>query len=441
MKKYFQIRLVFLFLIFAFSVNLSFALTLKEAVENAFQNDSQVLLQRQKVVAAAETYSSAVAAAFPKLDATLSSLYKKDAAVGAPLFGGEPYNLYTAQLSLIQPLYRGGAIWAAYRFTQLNQKAEELRLEELKRSIAANTITAYLNTLQSKRQLDALTEVEKINRESVLLTEKRQRIGRSQTLDLLQSKTVLALLAPKISQAKSNLLTSTSNLAKLVNALDDAHLTLDNEIAEYPIKKEMFVHKLEELPQIERMKVGIDQSEYQSDIDLSKHYPQLSLLANIGRNTNRKADLIDDHYTMWNIGLQLQIPIFSGLSSFADRKVSAAKKEEASLGLEEATRVAKLNAIVSTQELDNARAIYISSIDAFDLAKKSLEEAKKNYRYSTIDYAQYLSIQQNFLDARIALDQAKVAIWLVLNKHMSAMGHTSGDFINIYELALKGDVK
>ncbi len=419
------------------------AITLKEAVDKSYANDNQILIQKQKLIEANESYSSAIAAAFPKVDGTLSASYKKDsvALTGSAPFGGDAYNFYSAQLSLLQPLYRGGAIWAAYKYTDLNQSVEELKLEELKRSVGSNTISSYLNTLQAKRKLDALLEVEKIDKESLSLTEKRQRIGRSQTLDLLQSKTVLALLSPKISQAKSDLLTLTSNLAKTVNALDQPSINLDNEIAEFPIEQSIQITKSAELPSIERLKVVNNQASYQSDIDLAKYYPQLNLLGNIGRNTYRKADLVDSHYTAWSVGLQLQIPIFSGLSSFSDRKLSAAKMAEATLNLNDAIQSEQLNSIVSLQEFENAKTIYQSTKVAYDLAKESLEEAKKNYRYSTIDYAQYLSIQQNFLDALIALDQAKVSIWIMLNKHMIALGKSCEDFINIYSTSLKGETK
>lgn len=424
------------------------AMTLKQAVDRALEQDASVQTEEQKVIQAEKTYSSAISGIFPTITGNVTANYRKDS-VGASgvgvAFGGTPYNQYIGQLVLNQPIYHGGAIWAGLQNASLARDVEHYRLDEISRVAAAKTFEAYLQTLLAKRKLDSYREIERIEIDSLNLTQKRLRTGRSQKLDLLQSKTVIALLMPKIAQAERDMKLTTATLARLIHFLDKDKITLENEIFDVPtLKADTKVGSVEkeyELknpdsnihPQLARLKAQEKQTGYLKDIALAPHFPQLNFVGTLGRTTFRKIDLADNGYNAWSLGLQLSIPLFSGLSSFSDSKVQAAKMKEAEIELADAFEAQSLTEVQAKENYETSKTVLRASREAFEIANESLKEAKKSYSFSTIDQAQFLSIHQNFLDARIAYDQSKYDVWISLSKYFDALGLKQYDLINLYD--------
>ena len=422
--------------------------SLREAIERAVRYDAQVIAAKEQLQQSQQAFYGAISSAFPALTAELDANYLKApvGTTGTAPFGGEPYNQYVGQLKLVQPLYRGGAIMGAYRFADLQRSINEFRIEEISRAVSIRVLQEYLNTLLAKRRLEGLREVEKVENEGLALTIKREKNGRSQRLDVLQSRTVLALLGPKIAQAEDDLKIAAAQLARDLHLKDEKWIELEGEsLSELPVdrlqdeitrlaqKKSASSH-----PTLEKLKVQNIQFDYEREIELSKHYPQLNLLGNYGRTTNRKVDLFDDQFTGWSVGLQLSIPIFTGLSSVSDRKSLSSKKRVFDLQVYDAEEQQGLQEIQAAQTFETAKAMLKSTRSAHQLATESLKEAQNKYRVSTLDYAQFLSIQQNYLDAELAYDQAKYNAWVSMSQYFDALGFSQNEVVRLYEESKKG---
>ncbi len=68
-------------------------------------------------------------------------------------------------------------------------------------------------------------------------------------------------------------------------------------------------------PEYKRALADLDRVEALSSATMGDHYPKLDLFGTWGRAGSRKSDLSDSFSTKWSYGLQLSVPLFSGLSS------------------------------------------------------------------------------------------------------------------------------
>ncbi len=432
---------IILFFILSLNAFADESLTLSKAIKSAIETDYSMKAEKQKTIEAEQNYKSAIGYVFPNISAELNASLRKDAVglTGSAPFGGESYNYYNGQLKLIQPIYRGGALWAGYKFASLNIEQQKMSEIHTERIITRQTLQLFLKTLLLNKKISSLKEVEKIERQGLAYTEKRKNTGRSQLLDVLQAKTVLASLLPKITQAENELHSLSAELANKIHLQSLDHLTLEGSLVDLPKDISNPTNDKSQYPDLEKLILQKEQSEYKKEVQLSGHYPQLNFVGTIGRATYRKIDIIDSNFTAWSMGLQLSVPLFSGLSSFYDRNALEAKNKELEYQVQALQENKELIQFQTKEKFKNAITLLYSTKEAFQLATMSLKEAEKNYKYSILDYSQYLTIQQNYLDARIAYDESKYNAWISYSDFLDAQGYSQNQIISTYESIKQGD--
>lgn len=414
------------------------AMTIKDSVEMALAKNPDVLSVREQLKSAEARSGAAVSAVFPVISLDATASHRRDAQnqYGLVAFGGEPFNQYLAQLKGIQPIYRGGMLLAGVSATNADVRMQALNVAIAERDLSLKVMESFYDVLVAQTKIASLQEAVTVETEALKVSEKRERTGRSQRLDVLQSKTQLALLQPRISQAKTEIELAASTLASVMGDFTVRELKLNGSLEPIPDSSVQAVLKRYEQklpPEIERSEKSVEKATSLRTIGMAKHLPTVDVVANYGRTTFRKIDLINNYLTSWSFGLQISIPIFSGLSSFRDRADWAAQMGQAEI---ERTRVqsqASLNEIQAKKNYELTQAVAISSKAAYELARESLKEARKNYKLSMIDHTQYLSSQQSFLEAEIAYRKAQRDALVATARLLASVGVPMNEFYQLIE--------
>jgi len=425
---------------------------LKEMVDLALAENPQMAQARAQLDEATSLKAMARSAFFPTIQGTLTAQKKKDAVLSnSVLFGGESYNHYLFNLGLTQPLIQFG-IFSGLSAASISAEMSEKTVALMRRDIAARVIAAYYSVLLEKSNLDSLEEVRKVELESLQTAQNRNRIGRGQLLDVLQVKTQLALIDPQVETARIALRNASLELADLLGQPQMDSIDIRGSLAVPKVKKlsEMSAlpgvpgltvindeksGKLESLEAYQLSELSVELAESQKSAATGKHLPNLSAFANWGRVNYVKSDLFDPLSTNWALGLQLTIPLFSGLSSFSERHAFAARVAAA-----EAEKVAVVNRLKkdqaqSREELDLAEKNLEFSLQAFDLASQSLREAQKNYRLATIDYLQFLSVQQAFFQAQSTLNKTRYQLIQSIVRYGNSSAFPIENLVALFESA------
>ncbi|MGE4231904.1 MAG: TolC family protein [Bacteriovoracia bacterium] len=386
--------------------------TLHLSVKKALGYAHSIQLAKEKITEADKDRSVAISQIFPTISASASISERKEAItnVNRLLFGGEPYNLYDAGISLNQPLLRGGAYLAGLGISKKEQEIRQMDLEITERDLISKVVKSFFKILLDQKKIE-LVENQIDFQKNLFETTKRkfkQAIGKE--LDMYQAQTELELLEPQLLQAQNELKSDVAEFASIVGIPEKTKIKVTGVplvIDWQALDKKMTQLKVRRV-ELEKASVAAAQSVDKKDLELSKHFPQVNFFSKIGRSATRRNDLIskeDQNY--WSFGVELSIPLFSGLSSVFERQKLAS--QTAQLELEEAKlrNELALKQVQATQELDSTIMVIKATSRAIESAKKSLAVAKKSYSKGTATYVQLVDAQRNLSRAELALEQAQ----------------------------------
>ena len=298
-------------------------LTLRAAVDIATENNP--LLRESREAAVQSEYGIPVArsALLPNISGVGTAIYEKDAANRATInnFGGDPYNTYNAALKATQPLFFYGS-FSAVDVAKKSYEIAKVNTEITQRNLVSTVINDYYSLLLDMQNVDTFLRQQQIEQESLKTANDRERTGRGQLLDVLQVKTQLALLIAQIANAQNQVQIAAAQLA---NALGESQRTqlhvygaLDAPSIAV-IDSTINLHNFR-LPELDSNFLSIQQVDDERDVLLGQQLPKLTANGQYGYLSYLKSDLFDGSSREWQIGVELDIPIFSGLSYVFQRK-------------------------------------------------------------------------------------------------------------------------
>lgn len=401
------------------------ALTIDQAVNTALARNPATQKTRQRLEQTDSQIARTYSMLFPSITATTAFTHRKDSLnTAAPLFGGEPYNHYTLGVQAQQPLYQGGALTSAISAAKEEREIARIDSDIAKRDLSQRVIQAFYTILMDRVKLESLERIRKVEEQQLQTAEAHRRIGRGQLLDVLQIKTQLALLKPQIDQARNQIQISAMELATLIGAADAESITVTGSLD--PLPWDQIEALTKEKPRNNPEKIKLEHQvsllDSQNQTLLSKHWPQLNAVATWGRAAFVKSDLFDEDATGWTLGLQANIPLFSGLSSIYERRSLASQKTQLESDQSIVQQQIHLERLRTQRELQRSLKQIESSREAFQLAEEAMKEAQKDYSRSLITYQTLLASQQSRLEADIAHHQAKYETLLNLTRYYVAWG-------------------
>ena len=406
-------------------------ITVQDAVAKTLRENPNLKNFREKVTEADANIGLAIAQVFPTISAIGTAAYQKDPANQAnALFDGTPYDNYNAQIKATQPLYDGGAILAGLGFAKKQKQLNNYDVETNERDTTLVVLTDFYGTLYNQRLLDTLHRTRDAIEESVRTTDRFYKNGRSQLTDLLQIKTTLALLQPQITQAETAILTNASHLNYDMGSQNRRNLNLTSDF--YTPSPEIIHDKIAHpmiRPEIEKIHLQLDQFQDTRSIALATSYPNFSAFATLGRSSYAKSDLLNDYSDSWQLGLQLTIPLFSGLSYYRQRNVLASQEYELRFQQDDLNNQMNYNEVNAENAFDSSVSVLKSSEEAFKLADAALKESQKNYRLQTINMLTLVTIEQNYLAASSAYDNSKYQYILAAGALFVAKGVPLSQFV------------
>lgn len=411
----------------------SSTLDLKDVIKIAKEKNPKVLAARERVNQFDSQKSLTKSFIYPNVAWNLGGNYQKDAVyTGNPKFGGDPYNLYSSDLKLNQTLYQKGQISNVF-VADFDKKIQEVNLEITERDLTASIIEAFYRFILNQNLLQYLTKNQDILQKSLSTSTSRYQKGRGQLLDILQVKTQLALVAPQIEQAKGQLVIAGQQLISFMGEDEHPDLKLKGRLKTLLLKDVQKYIDLKNfyLPEYQVNQLQLTQLDYSRDVVLGKHYPNIKLVGDYLYNNYKKSDLFSDYSHAWAIQVQLNIPLFSGLSSSYERSILASQESQLRIARNDLENSLSLKQVTSMRNLETSEISLVSSESAVKLADEAQTEAGRLYKLSQIDFLQYLSVQQAALQANSSLDQLKYQSIVAYSNYFVATGQPLNVLINI----------
>ena len=414
----------------------STSLTLRAAVNNALSNNPALKENREKVNQADTEIPVARSFILPNLSAVTTGNRQKDAVNGSPRFDGNPFNAYDASLKLNQVLFQVGALDAIHA-AQKDVTISKLNAQISERDLTNNVIQAYYQIVLASRDIETLLTQEKIEKEAVDVAKHREKIGRGQLLDYLQAKTQLALLQGQLATARNQLQVAAANLAYLLGDTGQKQFQIPDKMDAPKIETVDSLVNLQDavIPEIQRDEVSIMKIDDQKSTLWGQNLPYLSLVGNYSFASYKQSDLLNDDANSWGIGLQLTIPLFSGLSTIYQERSLDSQKAQLIFDKQSVQDQVSYQQVTNRKNLETALENIVTGTEAFKLALDSYKEARRNYTLATIDFVQFLSVQQAYAQAEQALNTYRYNYIAALGNYYAASGQNMQQLVDLLEKA------
>lgn len=396
--------LAFLWALSSYSAPLTLQQALKESL-SVHPDLQQSLSQLTESEALVSEYRSEL---FPKINAVGSFENRKNSSTitstsASSTNSSSTRDIYTAALELTQPLYQGGALISGLRLGEITKEIARQNMFSKKQQIAQEIITAYFDWVQALDNLKSAEENLAILKAYHDTTVRYEKIGRARAIDRMQATVNYNLSTLDVDNIRSTYTAADIQLRRLVQAPADR--TMEPQYRpnlqklEAPTPEQALETSRTNNPNLRALELKIEEQKLIGELDLSTELPSLNLLGSTGYTAPDRDRLFDSTSQFYSIGINLKIPLFSGLSSFAKRRQSSEKMYQAKKILE--NELAQIKASISTL-IDSAKNSWNQLKvlqESMRTARRALDMANAGYRQGVVSNSDIVNFQRSRYEA------------------------------------------
>ena len=296
--------------------------TLDSILEKAAQNSLTVKKADSKITEMSDNLDLARSNYYPNLSVVTSG--------------------YSHQVLLNQKIYDGGNTFASVDLYKSQKQAAQWDKKKENESLRDRVVEAYYDGLFTLQQKSLLDNNAKLVAEAVAAAEKQVKfraIGRD---TLLRVRVEYRKGQANVLQAKNSVELAERRLILLLRDPDFSLSSLSERMEFRLLPKPIDRSKantaeeiFENSPTMQWLHTNESILEAQKSLDLSSERPQFSFIASYGDSQTAPPMTVNYVYQPgFNVGLQLTLPLFSGFSSFARKRVYGEKKYQLSQDLQ-----------------------------------------------------------------------------------------------------------
>lgn len=405
----------------------SYQFTLKEAIAHALENNYTAINANRDIEAAKKKKWETTTIGLPQINSNINyqnNLVIQKSVVPAEFFGGNPgefqevefgvkHNM-VANASLSQLLFDGSylvGLQSAKVYLQISQNAKEKTDLEIREIV----INAYGNVLLARESVKVFENNKKSLDKTLFETEQTFKNGLVEEENVEQLQITLSQIKSALSNAQKRE-TIALKMLKLVLGIDMEEELLLKDNLDQLANDNLIVNSNFDFSVTNTIdyKIGLNNEEASRlllKLEKSKALPSLSATANFGYNSFSNTFSFLERDQQWfnfsNIGVGLNIPIFSSLGRTARTQQAKIAYEQAKTQLKETEQKLLL-------EFEKSKTDYEYSVEQYVVSKENLRLAERIENKQQIKFKEGISSSFEFTEAQRQLYTAQ-------QEHLQAM--------------------
>ena len=414
MKKIFWLVCLIPLFLFA-QQKQSIVLNMDDAIRLAIEKNAELKIASMDIQKAEEKLREARSGLFPQLNASgqyqryidLPVIFMPKGSPFGPTLKIGADNSYSASLSLTLPLFS----YPLYEGISLASEALDITKESyksVKNKVVTDVKKAFLAVLLTRETKDVMAQSLKNAEDNFENIKKLRQGGTLSDYDVLRAEVQVENLKPTVLQMENNYKLSLEALKVAIGL--DASQEIDvvgdmvfNEPYILPDEKSVIEEMLRNNPQLGILEKQVTINDKTISLEKSAHLPTLAAFGTY----QYQAQANDFKFSDYNwvktslVGLQLQIPIFSGFK--IDAKVNQAEINlnqsiEQKRNYTEAFKTQTLSILYRIQQ----------AVKRIEGQSKTVKQAMEGYEIAKRRLLNNLATQLEVNDAELALRQAKL---------------------------------
>ncbi|MFQ5822559.1 MAG: TolC family protein [bacterium] len=314
-------------------------------------------------------------------------------------------NNFSTTFQVVQPIYNGGANWAAVSLARAQESGSEYYLEDTKQQVILEVKTRYLQILQAQELVVLAQKSLESSQEHLSSSQKMLDVGLRSRTDVLRWAVQKANDEGRLVEMENNLEIAFAAL-KQVMGIPYEH---DLAISPLPFDPVPLTQSLNEQikqtktqhPGLKSVEASVDAQRAGVRLACSAFQPKINFVYQIGWEQNNTLAL--DSFSFWSASLSVNIPIFHSFSNITNLQEAKAELNRLEELKEDSDRVLTLEVI-------RARLNVESAIKRFHIAKKAVEQAEENLRVINNTYEVGLAANIDVLDAQVVHTRAQAEL-------------------------------
>lgn len=308
--------------------------------------------------------------------------------------------LYLAYLQLDQPLYKGGAVTSGLAMQRARVEKARQDLLDKKQQVSYDIINAYINIVEQQRKKKLAQENREVLSNYAKTVIQYANIGRSRRTDRMQAEISLALSESEVLSTENGFEAAKEALIRLTGVEDFTEIEEDKKVVSaQPIEKtaydQILQRALDNNPNIQSFKKQVDVIRYANEVDSTTDWPDLTLTGIAGYKSPDRPNMFKDASEYYSIGLNLTIPLFSGLSSFSKRKVHIEKRAQAEMDLRRAQLTLRERVKVDLETMSREFERVKKTQGALATAREAMSIALREYKSGMLSSTDVVNLQQS----------------------------------------------
>ena len=401
------------------------ALTIGEALVQAYQNSPRLAAERARLRGEDEQVGQALANWRPRVVVEGSATARRTHlnAMTGPDAGNRVRDTsypYQAGLAVTQNIYRGGSNEAQLQRAEENILAGRARLSSVEQEVLLSALTAYVAVVSDQAVVELNVNNERVLKRQLEATSDRFRVGEVTRTDVALARSRLSRATAELIRARGNLADSRANFVNIVGVAADG-LSEVEPLKDLPPTEEEAVARarsdsfavVEARHRERAARHGVEQA-------TAALRPTISLVGRV----SRALDLDDSDVETDSLALmgQVTVPLYqSGAASSRVREAKHAVVRTRNQFVL-ATRAAATAATQRWEDYKTAEAGISAFSEAERAARIALEGVEQEALVGSRTVLDVLDAEQELLDARVSLVQARRSLVVATYALRSAVG-------------------
>ncbi|MCC7426589.1 MAG: TolC family outer membrane protein [Alphaproteobacteria bacterium] len=311
----------------------------------------------------------------------------------------------SANVTITQPLYRGGRTEAATRRAENQVLAERGRLLATEQQVLLDTVTAYSNVVRDQAVVQLTTNNVQVLTRQLQATQDRFRVGELKRSDVAQAESRLARASAERTRAEGDLQTSRANFMRVVGEMPGRLRATRPYRASVGSARDASRIASERNPTV--LAARFEELAARDNIDavFGELLPTLAIQAQAFRNYD--AQLRGGLTEGGQAVLQLTVPLYQGGAEHARVREARQLASQQRQQVDDTRRQAMEASQRAWEQLVSTRATVASIQAQIRAAEIALEGVRSEAQVGERAILDVLNAEQEVLDARVSLVRAQ----------------------------------
>lgn len=337
--------------------------------------------------------------------------------------GERKYNSNGYAVTLNQPLFRPQNL-AQYAQARQQVAVGDAQFQDARQSLVLRVTQAYFDYLLAQDAVQLAQAQKKAIAEQLLIAQKSFELGTTTITDTHEAQARFDLTAAQEIAAQQDLDVKRQQLVSLVGKLPGELIPLADSLMLKPVdpaSQDAWLNlAMQNNPQLQAQQANLAIAQEEVSKNRAGHMPTLDLVASYSDSgAGGSAFGVGNDTTAKAVGLQLNIPLYSGGATHARVNEALANQEKARADLENTRRQIELGVRQAYLETNSAMLRGKALEQALISAQSALDSNKLGFEVGVRTSADVLNAQQQYYSARRDLQAARYQ-WVIADLKLRA---------------------